>query len=69
MDVLDKHGGARGRIIGCGEVSRNGQVSGNEGMGGSSQVIRVISRSDWASEQMIGHDEWTQRDAGRSGHT
>ena len=67
MDILDECGGARGRMIGCGEVSRNGQVSGNGGMGGSGQVIGGASGSDQASGQMIGHDEWTWRDAGRSG--
>ena len=67
MDVLDGHGGARGRLIGCGEVDRNRQVSGNGGMGRSGWVIRGTSASDWASEQMIGHAEWMQRDVGRSG--
>ena len=57
----------RGKIIGHGEVSRNGQVSGNGGMGGSGRVIGVVSGSDQASEQMIRHDEWMQRDVGRSG--
>ena len=54
-------------MIGCGEVGRNRQVSGNGGMGGSSWVIRGASASDRASKQMIGHDERTQRGAGRSG--
>ena len=54
-------------MIGHGKVSRNGQVSGNGGMGGSGQVIRGISMSNWASGWMIRHDEWTQRDMGRSG--
>ena len=36
MDISDEHGGAGGRMIGCGEVGRNGQVSENGGMGGSS---------------------------------
>ena len=69
MDISDEHGGARGTIIGCGELSRNGQVSGNGGMGGSSWVIGGMSSGDWASGQMIGHNEWIQRDAGRSGQT
>ena len=54
-------------MIGCGEVGRNRQVSGNGGMGGSSWVIGVVSASDQASEQTIGHDEQMQRDVGRSG--
>ena len=54
-------------MIGHGKVSRNGQVSGNGRMGGSSRVIRGASMSDWASEWTIGHDEWMQRDTGRSG--
>ena len=56
-----------GRLIGYGEVGRNGQVSGNGGMGGSSWVIGVVSTSDWASEWMVGHDEWMQRDVESSG--
>ena len=42
-------------------------MSGNGGMGRSGQVIGGVSVSDQASKQMIGHDEWTQRDMGRSG--
>ena len=49
------------------KVGRNRQVSGNGGMGESSWVIRGMSGSNQASEQMIGHDEWMQRDVGRSG--
>ena len=56
-------------MIGCGEVSRNGQVSGNGGMGRSSQVIGGTSASDQASKQTIRNDEWMQRDMGRSGQT
>ena len=67
VDVSDGCGGVRGRLIGHGEVSRNGQVSGNGRMGGSGQVIRVMSGSDQASGQTIGHDEWMQRDVGGSG--
>ena len=67
MDISDKCGGVRGRIIGCGEVSRNGQVSGNGGVGGSSRVIGVVNGSDQASKWMIRHDEQMQRGAGRSG--
>ena len=67
MDILDKHRGVRGRMIRCGEVGRNGQVSGNGGMGGSGWVIGGTGASNWASNQMIGHNEWTQRDVGRSG--
>ena len=59
----------RGRMIRCREVSRNGQVSGNGGMGRSGQAIRGVSGSDQASRQMSGHDKQTQRDAGRSGQT
>ena len=66
-DVSDGCGGARGRMIGCGEVGRNGQVSGNGGMGRSGWVIGVVSASDRASERTIRHDEWMQRDVGRSG--
>ena len=55
------------RLIGHGEVGRNRQVSGNGGMGGSSRVIGGVGTSDWASEQMIGHNVWTQRGVGRSG--
>ena len=67
MDVSDGHGGVRKRLIGCGEVGRNRQVSGNGGMGGSSRVIGGMSGGDQASERMIGHNEQMQRDAGRSG--
>ena len=67
MDVSDKHRGVRERMIGHGEVSRNGQVSGNGGMGGSSWVIRGASRSNQASRWTIGHDEQMQRGMGRSG--
>ena len=56
-------------MIGCGEVGRNGQVSGNGAMGRSGWVIGGASVSDWASEQMVGHDEQMQGDAGRSGQT
>ena len=54
-------------MIGCGEVSRNGQVSGNGGMGGSGRVIGGMSGSNQASGQMIRHNKWTQKDAGKSG--
>ena len=64
---MGRCGGVRGRMIKCGEVSRNGQVSGNGGMGRSSQVIRDMSGSNWASEWMSGHNEQMQRDTGRSG--
>ena len=67
MDVSDGHGGVGGRLIGCGEVGRNRQVSGNRGMDRSSQVIRGMGMSNQASEWTIGHDEWTQRGMGRSG--
>ena len=67
MDISDGHGRVRGRLIGCGEVGRNRQVSGNGGMGGSGQVIGGTSGSDWASGQTSGHDEQTQRGAGKSG--
>ena len=67
MDILDRCGGARGRLVGCGKVGRNRQVSGNGGMGTSGRVIGGMGTSDWASEQTITHNEWTQRDAGRSG--
>ena len=59
--------GVRGRMIRCGEVSRNRQVSGNGGMGRSGRVIGGASGSNWASRWTIGHNEQTQRDAGRSG--
>ena len=58
---MGRHRGARGRMIRCGEVSRNGQVSGNGGMGRSSWVIGVTSGSNRASRQMSGHNEQTQR--------
>ena len=48
-------------------MSRNGQVSGNGGMGRSGQVIRGAHESNQASEWMIRHDEWTLRGTGRSG--
>ena len=67
MDVSDEHGGARGRIIGHGEVSRNRQVSGNRGMGRSGRVNGGTCKGDWASGWTIGHNEQMQRDAGRSG--
>ena len=54
-------------MIGCGEVGRNRQVSGNGEMGGSGWVIGGVSVSDWASKQVIGHAEWMQRDVRRSG--
>ena len=44
-------------MVGCGEVNRNGHVSGNGGMGGSNWVIRGASRSDQASRWMSGHRE------------
>ena len=50
-------GGARGRIIRCGRVSRNRQVSGNGGMGRSSQVIGGASGSNWAN--WTGAEGWT----------
>ena len=53
-------------MIGCGEVSRNGQVSGNGGMGRSNQVVRGTSGSNQASGWTSRHDEWMQRDAERS---
>ena len=53
-------------LIGCGEVGRNRQVSGNGGMGGSGRVTRGMGVSDQASEWTIRHAEWTWRDAGRS---
>ena len=59
--MSDKCGGARGRMIGYGGVSRNGQVSGNGGMGGSSWVIRGTSASNRASRQTIEHNEHTER--------
>ena len=37
-DISDGHGGARGRLIGHGEVGRNRQVSGNGGMDGQKQL-------------------------------
>ena len=58
-----------GRLIGHGEVGRNGQVSGNGGMGGSDRVVGGAGTSDWASEQTIRHNEQMQRDVGRSGQT
>ena len=66
MDVLDRHGGVGGRLIGCGEVGRNRQVSGNGGMGRSGQVIGGMGVSDRASEWTIRHDEQMWRDVGRS---
>ena len=56
-------------MIGCGEVGRNKQVSGNGGMGASGQVIRGMGASDWASEWTIRHDVQMQRGVGRSGQT
>ena len=67
MDISDRCGGVRGRLIGCGKVGRNRQVSGNGGMGRSRQVIGGTSVSNQASERVIRHAEWMQRDAGRSG--
>ena len=67
VDALDGHGGVGGRLIGCGEVGRNRQVSGNGGMGGSGWVIGGTSSGNQASNWMIGHNEWTQRGVGRSG--
>ena len=61
------HRGARRRMIGHGEVSRNGQVSGNGGMGRSGQVIRGMSGSNQASRWTSRQNEWTQRDMGGSG--
>ena len=46
VDISDGRGGAGERLIGCGEVGRNRQVSGNGGMGGSSQVIEGMGTSD-----------------------
>ena len=54
-------------MVGCGEVGRNRQVSGNGGMGGSGQVIGGTGASDCTSEWTIRHNEQTQRGAGRSG--
>ena len=54
-------------MIGCGGVSTNGQVSGNEEIGRSGQVIRGMSVSDRASKWTIRHNEQMQRDVGRSG--
>ena len=67
MDVLGGCRGVRGSMIGCGEVSRNGQVSGNGGMGRSGQVIRGASGSDQVSGWTSGHNKQTKRDAERSG--
>ena len=69
MDIAGGCRGARGRMIGHGEISRNGQVSGNGEMGRSSWVIRGVSRSNQASRQTSGHNEWMQRNAERSGQT
>ena len=68
-DVSDGRGGAGGRLIGCGEVGRNRQVSGNGEMGGSGQVIGGAGASDRTSERTIGHTEQTQRGTGRSRQT
>ena len=68
-DVSDGCGGAGGRLIGCGEVGRNRQVSGNGGMGRSGWVIGGTGVSDRTSEWTIRHTEWTQRGTGRSGQT
>ena len=67
VDILDRHGGVGGRLIGRGGVRRNGQVSGNGRMGGSGWVIGGVGMSNWASEWTIGHDAQTQRGVGRSG--
>ena len=67
MDILGRCGGVRGRMIGCGEASRKGQVSGNGEIGTSGWVIGGTSGSNWASRQTSGHDEQMQRDVGRSG--
>ena len=68
-DVSDGHSRAGGRLIGCGELGRNRQVSGNGGMGISGRVIRGAGMSSRTSEQTIGHDARMQRGAGRSGQT
>ena len=68
-DVSDRHREVGGRLIGCGEVGRNRQVSGNRGMGRSGRVIGGAGTSSRTSERMIGHNAWTQRGAGRSGQT
>ena len=57
----------RERLIGCGEVGRNRQMSGNGGMGGSGWVIRGAGVSNQTSEWTIGHNARMQRGAGRSG--
>ena len=67
VDVLDRRGGAGGRLIVHGEVGRNRQVSGNGGMGGSGRVIGGVGASGRTSERTIRHDAWTQRGTGRSG--
>ena len=61
MDVSDGCGGAGGRLIGCGEVGRNRQVSGNGGMGGSGRVIGAMGMSDQTSKWTIRHDAQMQR--------
>ena len=67
MDVSDRCRGVREGLIGCGEVGRDRQVSGNGGMGGSGQVIGGTGVSDRASEWTIRHDVQMQRGAERSG--
>ena len=66
VDVSDGCRGAREGLIGCGEVGRNRQVSGNGGMGRSSRVIGSTGMSNWASEWTIRHNAWMQRGTGRS---
>ena len=67
MDISDRHGGVRGRLIGHGEVGRNRQASGNGGMGRGSWVIGGVSASNQASKQTVRHNDRMQRDTGRSG--